>query len=344
MRVGHNPHKNKLQSATEYFHQVIIPVYIPNQEGYFKDSFKIFQLCIESLLQTSHKKTYIAIVNNGSCIMVVDYLNELYQQNKIQELIHTSGIGKLNAILKGLSGNNFPLITISDADVLFLNNWQKATYVVFDNFHKTGSVCPTPSSRSLRTYTANIYWDLFFSNKLKFTNVANREALQMFGHSVGDINFYNKTQLEKYLTVSNGNVKAVVGAGHFITTYRTEVFSDLRNRYTNYKLGGDSESKFLDIPVVKNGFWRLSTTDNYAYHMGNVIEDWMVDRVATLEQEHRKIDFKLKFNSTSSKWSYFFKTKLFGKIILNKKIIFYYLVLKGLTFREAKEYLIIKNN
>ena len=56
-----------------------------------------------------------------------------------------------------------------------------------------------------------------------------------------------------------------------------QVFNNLESRFTKYKLGGDSEGQFLDIPVVKKGFWRLSTADNYAYHMGNVLEDWMFD-------------------------------------------------------------------
>jgi hypothetical protein len=42
-------------------------VYIPHQEGYFKDSLKILQLCINSLVATVHAKTCISIVNNGSC-------------------------------------------------------------------------------------------------------------------------------------------------------------------------------------------------------------------------------------------------------------------------------------
>jgi cellulose synthase/poly-beta-1,6-N-acetylglucosamine synthase-like glycosyltransferase len=131
MRIGFNPNKNKPVEPNDFFHQVIIPVYIPNQEGYFKDSFKILQYCLESLLKTSHSKTYFTVVNNGSCNEVIEYLNSLQQQLKIHEIIHTSAIGKMNAILKGLMGHNFDLITIADADVLFLNNWQKNTYEVF---------------------------------------------------------------------------------------------------------------------------------------------------------------------------------------------------------------------
>lgn len=339
MRAGFNPHKDKIQQESDYFHQVIIPVYIPNHEGYFKDSFEILTLCLDSLFKTIHDKTYFTVVNNGSCIEVVDYLNDLIHRNIIQEVIHTTNVGKLNAVLKGITGNGFPLITISDSDVLFLNGWQEASYAVYDAFPKAGAVCPTPSSRSLRTYTANVYWDLFFSNKLKCTPVVNPDALKMFGLSVGDANFYNSVHLKKYLTVTNEDKKAVVGAGHFVTTYRAEVFNHLENRFTKYKLGGNSEGLFLDIPVIKKGFWRLSTAGNFAYHMGNVLEDWMPNTISKLIQNNEVTDFELKPVQSSSKLAYFVKSKLFAKLILNKKIMPYFLIWKGLSREEARNYL-----
>ena len=339
MRLGFNPHKDKQQIKSDYFHQVVIPVYIPNQEGYFKDSLEIFKLCLDSLFKTIHKKTYITIVNNGSCDVVIAYLNKLFLDGEIQEIINTSNIGKLNAILKGIVGHDFSLVTVTDADVLFLPNWQKATYAVFEAFPKTGVVCPTPSSRSLRTYTANIYWDLFFSKKLQFSKVKNQDALKMFADSVGNAAFYNEIQLQKYLTVSHNDNKAVVGAGHFIATYRGEVFDNLESRFSKYKLGGDSEGKILDLPVVKKGFWRLSTANNYAYHMGNSIEEWMYDEVSKLEKQDQILDFKVVPYQPDAKWVYYLKTKLFGKFILNKKTLRYYLVCKGLIKKESIEYL-----
>lgn len=339
MRLGFNPHKDEPQQESDCFHQVVVPVYIPNEEGYFKDSLEIFKLCLDSLFKTIHKKTYITIVNNGSCDVVIAYLNKLFLDGEIQEIINTSNIGKLNAILKGIVGHDFSLVTVTDADVLFLPNWQKATYAVFEAFPKTGVVCPTPSSRSLRTYTANIYWDLFFSKKLQFSKVKNQDALKMFADSVGNAAFYNEIQLQKYLTVSHNDNKAVVGAGHFIATYRGEVFDNLESRFSKYKLGGDSEGKILDLPVVKKGFWRLSTANNYAYHMGNSIEEWMYDEVSKLEKQDQILDFKVVPYQPDAKWVYYLKTKLFGKFILNKKTLRYYLVCKGLIKKESIEYL-----
>ncbi|MBW1657720.1 glycosyltransferase family A protein [Flavobacterium quisquiliarum] len=340
MRVGLNPNKDKHTKSGGFFHQVIIPVYIPNNEGYFKDSFQILKYCMESLFSTIHPKTFVTAVNNGSCIEVVDYLNELHQRGKIQEVIHTSNIGKINAVIKGISGHDFSFITVSDCDVLFLDNWQVETYKVFDAFPKTGAVCPTPSSRSLKNHTSNIWFDLFFSKSLFFSKVKNPKALKAFAASIENPDFYNEIHLEKYLTVSNKNIRAVVGAGHFIATYRKEVFEKNNIKYSNFMLGGKSVSKFLDVPVVRKGMWRLSTEDNFAYHLGNVGEKWMSD---TLEQIGPNNFFPespivLKKNRFS-KIRYFFETKLFFRIITRKKIWYYCLIFKGLSKKEATSYI-----
>ncbi len=339
MRIGYNPHRDEQQEKSDYFHQVVIPVYIPNFEDYFKDSFEILQLCLNSLLKTVHKKTYITIVNNGSSVKILNYLDDLLEKNQINELIHTNNIGKLNAILKGISGHQFDLVTIADADVMFLNNWQNATYKVFDSFPKAGAICPTPSSKSLRMYTSNIYWNYFFSKKIKFSDVENKNALINFANSVGDENFYNVEQLNQYLTITSNETKAVVGGGHFVATYRFDIFDNLNYKYTQYKLGGDSEKNILDFPVIKKGFWRLSTSDNYAYHMGNVKEDWMDEAFAKIIQNNKNVSFELQKIKPESKFSYFIKSKLFGKFILTKKIMRLFLMWKGLTKQEAQNYI-----
>ena len=41
MRVGFNPNKNKKIDESDFYHQVIIPVHIPNFEGYFNNIYYI---------------------------------------------------------------------------------------------------------------------------------------------------------------------------------------------------------------------------------------------------------------------------------------------------------------
>lgn len=336
MRVGFNPNKDKVLQQSDYFHQVIVPVYIPNQEGYFKDSLKILKICLESLFKTSHSSTYFSIVNNGSCVEVSAYLRKLKQQNIIQELIETSAIGKLNAIFKGLSGHNFSLITITDSDVLFLNGWQTGTYQVFEHFPKTGAVSPVPSSKMYRYHTENIIGANFFSKKLRFTKVINPDGMKAFATSVGNSNFYNEAHLSQYLTIESSIVKAVVGAGHFVCTYRNEVFFDRDLNFSKYSLGGDSEGKFLDKSVVNKNLWRLSTEDNFAFHMGNVFEEWMnvelfsFDQNATDEIMANLIPIK---TSSLSLWS-----KIVSMIMSNKQFRRYFLTYKGLSKEQAANY------
>ena len=336
MRKGYNPNKDKENIKLDYYHQVIIPVYIPTNLDYFKDSLKILKLTVKSLLKTSHKKTFITIINNGSSKEVRTYLESLLESNKIHELIHTVNIGKLNAILKGLSGSNFPLISISDADVFFLNNWQKETYTVFETFPKTGFVNPCPSSKVLKRFTYNVIFDNLFSSNLKFTSVKNPNALKRFAESIGNPSFYNQYHLKQYLTISNKEKYAVIGGGHFVGTYRGEVFNSINQKYTEFSLGGTSENDILDAPVVDNGFWRLSTQDNYAYHMGNSYETWMdtielneikfnIERPVLKEIKNSKISNKIK--------STFFSLFLSRKGIWNK-----FLTYKGLNKKGVKNY------
>ena len=339
MRVGYNPNKDKELEKNNYNHQVIVPVHIPTQEGYFKGSFQILQYCLESLFKTSHSKTYFTIVNNGSCEEVIIYLNQLHQENKIHEIIHTTTIGKLNAILKGLTGNKFELITITDSDVLFLNDWQNATYEVFEAFPKTGVVCTTPSSKSFNYKTFNIFFEMMFSKKIIFTPVKNPKALENFALSIGNPNFYNAIHLKKYLTISNNEISAVIGAGHFVATYRGDVFLDLGIKASCYSLGGTSESDLLDLPTIKKGYWRLSTADNFTYHLGNVEEFWMNEKLEELRKEELVLDFMIHpALHKQSKFVFWFKNILLEKIMYKKSVKQCFLQYWGLTKEEARNY------
>lgn len=338
MRVGFNPNKDKPLEKSNYNHQVIVPVYIPNQEGYFKDSFQILQYCLESLFKTSHSKTYFTIVNNGSCQEIVNYINQLLAQGDIQEVINTTAIGKLNAISKGLTGHQFDLITITDADVLFMNDWQKATYEVFESFTKAGVVSTTPSSKVLKQHTQNTVVANLFSSKLCFTNVVDEQALKMFANSIGNAEFYNEVHLKKYLTITSGNCKAIVGASHFVATYRGTIFSKLNNRFTSFALGGTSESLFLDKPATDVGYWRLSTEVNYTCHLGNVVEPWMNTKLKTISKIiNNNTDLKF-LENTGNTTVFVYFNKIIFKLLSYPRIWKMFLKYKGLTQAEANKY------
>lgn len=313
MRVGYNPHKDQPLNAPDYIHQVVIPVYIPNEEGYFKDSFKILKLCINSLVATVHTKTFISIVNNGSCKAVKEFLNELYEQNIIQELIHTENIGKLNAILKGIAGNKIALVTIADADVLFMNNWQLETIKVFEKVPKAGVVGIVPQFKMYENHCGNVLLANLFKKKMRFCTVKNKEALVRFYDSLGWDRNYNQDYLHYNLALTiNPELKVLIGSGHFVATYKKDIFENMVS-YIGYKMGGDSEGYLDKLPLEKD-YWRLTTHDNYAYHMGNVYEDWIVVP-ADSNCKNTFSSMEIYKRSKVSAVAYFFKNKLFVKFL-----------------------------
>jgi hypothetical protein len=335
MRIGFNPYKDQLQEKSDYLHQIIIPVYIPNQEGYFKDSFKILQLCLESVFSTIHDRTFITIVNNGSGGFVKDYLNELLKTDRIQELIHADNIGKVNAILKGLAGNEIELVTISDADVLFLPNWQKETVKVFSQLPKAGVVGIVPQFKTYEVNCGPVIFDNFFNKKLKFIPVKNTNALIHFYDSIGWDRNYNKDYLRYNLGLEvNADLKVLVGSGHFVATYKKEMFQEIKT-FIEYKLGGSSEG-YLDKAPLKKGYWRLTTYDNYACHMGNTFEDWMVIQSQQESKGYPRSNFSK--NKTVNGISYFVKNRLFTKLISIKWTVKLFLKWKKLPKEMIKKY------
>ncbi len=314
MRKGSNPAKDKEVDGGEFIHQVIIPVYIPKQSGYYKDSFSILKLCLTSLWKTIHKKTFITVVNNGSCATVADYLDELLKEELINELIHTPNIGKVNAVIKGLVGFNSPIVTISDADVLFLTGWQDETYKIFHKFHKAGVVGLTPQFKLFKSKSANTILDNLFSRGLKFSIVQNPNALRKFYKSIGWEDDYNKDYLRYNLSLEKEGVTALVGSGHFVSSYRRQVFKEIEI-FKNARLGIDSED-YLDGIPLKYGLWRLTTERNYAYHLGNVKEIWMQEKIKELKSAEEKVQI-LDFSNVAevNKFSFFLKSRLFQKLL-----------------------------
>jgi len=338
MRQGFNPHKDKPVEESYYAHQVIIPVYIPNFEGYFKDAFAIFKKCLNSLFCTSHNRTFFTVINNGSCKEIEVYLNQLLEDKKIHEVIHTDNIGKLNAIVKGVVGHNFDLVTISDSDVLFLNNWQSETVKVFNAFSQAGVVGLVPQFRSFTHFCGNVLMDNLFSKKMRFTKVVNPMALEKFYESVGWDNNYNKAYLKWNLTISNNDFLAIVGSGHFVATYKRELFENVVS-YHKFKMGSDSEFYLDGLPLEK-GAWRLTTNENYAYHMGNVEEDWMDLQIHELKNSQptflalQKKENLHKINN----FHFFLKNNVFIKLFKKRKLRLLFYKYKGLPKNEISKY------
>ncbi|MFD2528369.1 glycosyltransferase family A protein [Polaribacter marinaquae] len=336
MRIGNNPAKENSNLKIESYHRVVIPVYIPNlTEDYFKDGLKILVLCLESLLLTIHSKTRVTLINNNCCSEVVDYLQKIYQSNDlVDQLLHSKiNLGKINAIYAAVKSNLEPLISISDADVMFLPNWQKEVEKIINVFPEAGMVSPVPTSLGYRSkYMFNTIYYALTKGKLKFSDVEDSDALVNFQKSIGREKMYNKQHLSKYLTISKDETNAVIGCGHFVATFRAEVFKKSPNEVCKLKIVGGSESDYFDIPNDKANLLRLATTSNYAYHLGNTIEQWMIEKLDRIKESNfTNSPLKSLSDVKYVKKHGYFIGKMLHKVLFNKakKVYFSYKGMKA---------------
>jgi len=340
MRKGKNTSKNKPLELTPCNHRVIIPLYIPNEESYYENSFKIFKMCLFSIKKTAISPLKISVISNGSSNEVNSRLLDLHKNKHIDELIiEKEAVGKINSILKALRTSQERLITLTDGDVLFLDNWEEEVLNIFKNFPKAGMVSPVPVFRSQLRYTYNIWRSKFFSSKLKFRPVKNPEALTLFAKSLGWPSLKDKLK-DVILTLKQNNHIAVVGNSHFVGTYKREVFNYMPKENSKYKLGGSSEYLYNDLPVILSGGYKLATYDNYAYHMGNSHELWMDDVFNNLTETRKQFD---NFSEISSlKGTNFFKTlieKVLKKLFSFSKFKKWIYKKKGLTKQQVTNFL-----
>lgn len=291
MRKGTNPFSNA-KIKRDAYHRIIVPVFIPNlKEEYFFHGLEVTKLCLESLIRTRHPKTFLSVVNNGSCREVTNYLQQLYDTKKVDQLVHyKENIGKIDAVISIAKVAEEPLITITDGDVLFKQDWMQGVEEVFEHFPEAGMVSPVPHGTVYNTYTINTLFDAFFKGILTFQSICNPEDMLRFAESIGkkDTMYKNKAKLKYQLTVKRSEYSAVVGCGHFVATLRKEVFLSSPKKWSHLAYASVADRDYIDIPNEKAKLWRLATVENYAYHIGNNPTDWMISICNELKANSQK--------------------------------------------------------
>lgn len=273
MRIGSNPEKKQLSRITYKPHRVIVPVYIPDsKEDYFKNLFEIFKISINSLINTTDKElTNITIINNKCKPEVTNYIDCLVKESKIDKHVNLSNnYGKVYTVLTEARASLEPFITISDADVFFYNNWITETLKTFTIFNKVGVVAPLPMPQLAFYANASLFSTKILS--IKRGNMVNKEELYLFEKSVNSKISIKKIDWFKHqFYLEKNNHKVCIGAGHFVATYKKEIFEKLYVKKPKFVFEEGAESNHLDIPIDQLGYSRVSLIKTHAYHLGNTI-------------------------------------------------------------------------
>jgi len=294
MRVGWNPQKLEKKVDLDTFHRVVMVVFIPNEEGFYKDSFNVFKLSLDSIVSSINSFCAITVVNNGSYYKVTELLNTYVFENKIDTLIHhNKNIGKIDALIGAAKGVREQIITYTDADILFKTGWQENVEKVFNSFPNVGSVSPIPVRKGVFYATSSVLKEILFQRiNLSFEIIP--ENFDSYNKYLASINWeLENSDKELWPVIQYKSNKAIIGSGHQVLTVNREILNGyIPNNPSLLLVGGDSEYKYVDEPIDFSGKMRLSTYNNFAYHMGNTTEKWMYD---ILELNYLKLLFTVKY-------------------------------------------------
>lgn len=287
MRVGVNPAKLNSGIDKKYHHRIIIPVFVPNFEGYFQNLFEVIKICIESAYLTQHGRSAITVVDNASCPEVKSWLDEKFRSGQIETLIsHAENIGKVDAIVGAARACREDLITLTDCDILFKNSWQEEVEALFINFEKVGSAAPFPVARHLYYHTSSTLKSVLLNHNLSFSFQSTDEDM-LIKDVYGSYGWnYEKGYDGLLPVISSNGQNAVIGSGHQVMTIRREVFFQMPHQPSFIKIGANSELNWIDEPINNHGYWRLSTLKNYVSHMGNNLTGGEREQFSNLQKNN----------------------------------------------------------
>ncbi|MCA0153714.1 glycosyltransferase family A protein [Winogradskyella vincentii] len=277
MRVGMNPQKQSKKIELEFQHRLIIVVFIPSLKGYYKNVLEVFKLCLDSAIATTNSNCAITVVNNASCTEVAQILDEKLKDNSINSIIHhNKNIGKIDALIGAARSSREPIITLVDVDILFKYGWQNEVEKIFSNIKNVASVSPIPC-RNFKNYETSSTLSKILFKKVKFKYEPVPENFEPHNKYLESFHWdLDKDENIKWPVIESSGIKAIVGSGHQILSMRRELFfSTVPVDPSLILVGNNSEFLYCDQPINYSGGMRLSTYNNFAYHMGNNVEEWM---------------------------------------------------------------------
>lgn len=278
MRIGINPQKKESKVKMTTHHRIVIVVYIPSEEGFYEKSLSVFKVCLDSIIATANSSAAVTVVNNGSFHKVSSLLEMYLKEMKIDTLIsHNTNIGKIDAQIGAARGAREQYITLTDSDILFVQGWQEQVEEVFAAFPNVGSVSPIPVRTGLYAGTSSVLKEILLK-KLKFKFISIPENIKNYNLFLSSINWDLETNInKKWPVVEHKGIRAIIGSAHQVLTINRDIlFISSPSNPSMTLVGATSEHNYVDEPIDKAGKLRLATFHNFAFHMGNTLEDWMI--------------------------------------------------------------------
>jgi glycosyltransferase involved in cell wall biosynthesis len=276
MRVGHNPARF-VEKVTQPARITVTMVNcIPFLSGYYEQSLDVLKAAVESLHATreSEHPYDVMVFDNHSCSEVRTYLENAYEQEKIQYLVLSdTNIGKIGAWNYMFGAAQGTYVVFADGDIGFRPGWLKASLEVFETYPKVGMVTARPLRSPMEYSSATLEW-------------ASRQAPGIYeegqfldwdcywehARSTG----YSEEKARSEFPLGRDHrltyfgITTFAGATHFQFMARGEVLKRIVPLASEQPMRGE---RALDVEINRLGYLRLLTEHPYVWHMGNTLAE-----------------------------------------------------------------------
>lgn len=289
-RLGRHPLKvNKFLSIEKKILSIGTVVHIPNIEGYFEDSLKVLDLCIQSMHAHTDVDFDLHVFDNGSCKEVKEYLNKMYEEGFIHILTYSSkNLFKTGGLIRLLTQADNEYVAFTDSDVFFLPNWFNESKKIFDEFSDIGQVTSSPLASNkdkgfiydkvLNDLSQDEKAEIIYGNNLIDENYVNAHAI-----SLGeDPNKYKNTRLKNRedILIKRNDVEAFLISVDFQFITKKEIISKILP--IELEDGDKIREDQIYRPIFEKklddlNYWRVSTPTYNVHHMGNKIPNLKIE-------------------------------------------------------------------
>jgi hypothetical protein len=245
-----------------------IITHLPNRKGYHAQRFEVIQECFKSLRENAGVELPLYVWDNGSD---KQFRNWLLRELKPDYLTLSPNIGKGSA--RTAIMRSFPLETVvcfSDEDIYFYPGWLNAQLELLRGFPNVGAVSGCPIRTQFRWGNkATLKW-AGENAVLRTGHFIPSEWEHDFCISIGRdwaAHCQSTAGEQDYLIEYNG-LKAYATAHHM-------QFIGLAGKLGSIGSWSGSamrDDQTFDVAIDLLGLLRLTTTERYTRHIGNVLE------------------------------------------------------------------------
>ncbi len=285
MRQGQNPAKMGLKAYQPKQLGIALLSYIPNQEGFFKNSLEVLKYQIASV----HAATTdfdLLVFDNGSCPEVREELRRLQEKGLIGILVLSQfNMGKVGAINWLLAAMPNEWICYSDGDMFFRPGWFESSLAIHKAFPSAGLVFAQPTLFDTLRGTGQAYHQLETDARYQLSRmIIPAETVREYALGFGVSAEIEKGLLETPVPIAEdkaSGVRAVISGAHNQFLVRGEVARRIIPLPAKLALSPIEDSAF-NRRVDELGYLQLSTIVPFTFHVGNRLDEWTFGEIERL--------------------------------------------------------------